>query len=767
MGTLPAELTSFIGRQRELSEIRRLLSASRLITLTGAGGVGKTRLAVRVADQVRHTFPDGAWLIELGDLHDPALLAQTVTAAFGIRDADEDPPARLTEYLRGKSMLLVLDNCEHLAEACARFARDLLAAAPDIRILATSRHVLAVEGERVYAVEPLAVRPVRDLADAVSLDAVTLFTERATAVSSGFSLDADNWAGVVEVCRRLDGLPLAIELAAVWVRTLSVDELLDRLDDTFQLLSRNALAPQRQKSLVGTIDWSYLLCTPRQRLLWTRLSVFAGGFHLDAAEEVCAGDGIERADVLALVAALVDKSLVQTTHDRAPTRFRMLQTIREYGRQKLAEAGDEPTMRDRHSEYFHRLAANAQRDWDTGAHQVQVYTTTRRDHANLRTALEHDFSTPGRYAAGLDLVVTLHFFWLHCGHLTEGRLWLARALGVNEGASRNRARALWISGYAACLMGEPRAALPLLQEADEWGRRHNDVVVLGHTEMITAACHFLQGDFHNATTLFREANERFSAIPGFTSIKVLSLGTIGQSEAWAGDPATAIAVAERGLAICDSTGELRARTHLLYARSLGQWMLGDHDAAEAGLLRGVRTARQFNDILSAAICIAFLAWTAAAMGRAELAAERLGVADRVWPLVGGKVLLGQPRALAQHATCEHETREALGDARYRTAFKRGAEAATSFEAALAHILGENVPAPTPAAPVTREPSEPELTTRELEVAELVAEGLTNKEIAQRLVISRRTVESHVDHILGKLGFSSRSRIPGWLVERRS
>jgi predicted ATPase/DNA-binding CsgD family transcriptional regulator len=765
MGTLPAELTSFVGRQRELVEIRRLLSAGRLVTLTGAGGVGKTRLALRVADQVAHTFPDDVWLIELGDLHDPALLVQTVGAVFGIRDAGEDPPARLAEYFSNKSVLLVLDNCEHLDEACARLATELLAGAPDLRILATSRHVLSVEGERVYSVPPLAVPAVHELADAAGLDAVTLFADRASAVSTGFTLDSDNWATVAEVCRRLDGLPLAIELAAVWLRTLSVDELLDRLDDTYQLLRPNPVAPQRHKSLTGTIDWSYQLCTPRQRALWTRLSVFAGGFHLDAAEAVCSSDELEAGDVLGLLAALVDKSIVQTAPDRAPTRFRLLQTIREYGRRKLAEAGDEVALGDRHSEYFHRLAVRAQCDWDTGTDQVEVYATVMRDQANLRAAIDHDLSSPDRHAAGLDLVVTLHFFWLHCGHVTEGRLWLARALAVNPRPSRDRARALWISAYAACLMGEPAAARPLIRKSEEWGRQDGDAVVLGYADMLTAACHFLEGDFSTATTLFHEAYTRFAAIPGHVSIKVLSLGTVSQSEAWGGDPATAVTIAQQGLAESDATGELRARTHLLYSRSLGQWMLGEHEAAETGLLRGLRTARQFNDVLGAALSVELLSWTAAATGRTELAAERLGVANRVWPLVGGKAMMGLRRMIDEHAACERDVRETLGDARFRTAFKRGVEASIGFDPALAHLLGENVAPPTPVAPV-RDTSEPELTSRELEVAELVAEGLTNKEIAQRLVISRRTVESHVDHILGKLGFSSRSRIPAWLAQRR-
>ncbi|MDX6280050.1 MAG: hypothetical protein QOH03_1121, partial [Kribbellaceae bacterium] len=313
MGTLPAELTSFVGRRQELLDVRALLATSRLVTLTGPGGVGKTRLALRTAVQVRRTFPDGVWLVELAALREPTLLARTIGVALGLRDADEDPVARLTDYLSDRSLLLVLDNCEHLAADCAALVRRLLPAAPGIRVLATSRHVLGVEGEHVYSVPPLAI------GELVS-DAVRLFADRGAAVSTGFVVDPVNGASVTEICRRLDGIPLAVELAAAWLRVLSVSELLDRLD---------ALS---SKSLAAALEWSHDLCSPEEQSLWARLSVFAGGFDLAGAEAV--GGGLD------VLAGLVDKSIVQREQRGGATRFRLLEPVRQYGLRRLREAGE-------------------------------------------------------------------------------------------------------------------------------------------------------------------------------------------------------------------------------------------------------------------------------------------------------------------------------------------------------------------------------------------------------------------------------------------
>ncbi|MER6800112.1 ATP-binding protein, partial [Amycolatopsis mediterranei] len=344
-GNLPAELTSFVGRRHELGEAKRLLATARLVTLTGAGGVGKTRLALRVAADVRRAFPDGVWLVELADVGDPHLVPNTVATAFGLR-VTSDQAAGLAEYLEDKQLLLVLDNCEHVADECATLVAKLLAVSAGLRVLATSRHTLHVEGEHLLHVEPLPV-PGDEDAGGGPVEAVTLFADRAAAVSPGFELTPDNRATVSRICRRLEGIPLAIELAAVRVRVLAVDQVLERLDDRLGLLtSRPAAVQPRRRTLEAAIDWSFELCTPAEQRLWAQASVFPGGFDLDAAEGVCvpAADGGSALDV---VAGLVDKSVLSRQNGTFGRHawYRMLETVREYGGARLAAGGDEAGVR--------------------------------------------------------------------------------------------------------------------------------------------------------------------------------------------------------------------------------------------------------------------------------------------------------------------------------------------------------------------------------------------------------------------------------------
>ncbi len=344
-GALPAELTSFVGRRRELSETRRLLASGRMLTLTGVGGVGKTRLALRMAAEVRRTFPDGVWFVELAALQDPQLVPHTVANTLELRQVSADASSDLADYLETKSLLVVLDNCEHLTDACAVLASKLLAAAPDLRILATSRHVLGVEGEQILSVPPLSTPDAEAevaAGDPTRYESVSLFLDRAASVAPGFAISEANRAAVVELCRRLDGIPLAIELAAVWLRILSPAQILERLEDRFRLLaSGRPAAPARQQTLDATVGWSFDLCSPAEQVMWARLSVFSGGFDLEAAEEVCAGDGISRDDVLNLVASLVNKSIVlrhqATEHHTA--WYQMLESIRQYGAGRITDAG--------------------------------------------------------------------------------------------------------------------------------------------------------------------------------------------------------------------------------------------------------------------------------------------------------------------------------------------------------------------------------------------------------------------------------------------
>ena len=358
-GALPAELTTFVGRRRELSEARRLLGSSRMLTLTGPGGVGKTRLALRVAAEARRTFPDGVWFVELATLTDPQLLSHTVANALELRQVSSDPAADLAAYLEQKRLLVVLDNCEHLTDACAVLASKLLAAALDLRIVATSRHLLGIEGEQILQVPPLSVPDTDVLAgDATHYESVRLFLDRATAVAPDFAITDANRAVVIELCRRLDGIPLAIELAAVWLRVLAPTQILDRLEDRFRLLtSDRSAALARHQALEATVGWSYGLCSVEEQLMWARLSVFSGGFDLEAAEDVCSGDGVSRSEVLDRIASLVNKSVIvrhQAT-DRSAAWYQMLEVIRQYGVQRLDDA-QVRALQVRHRDHYRSVA---------------------------------------------------------------------------------------------------------------------------------------------------------------------------------------------------------------------------------------------------------------------------------------------------------------------------------------------------------------------------------------------------------------------------
>lgn len=768
MGMLPADVTSFVGRRQELQDVRGMLAAGRLVTLTGTGGVGKTRLALRAAARVQRTFPDGAWLVELAAVQDPALVAKTIGMTLGLRDAEEDPAGRLAEYLRDRALLLVIDNCEHLAAVCAALVARLLPVAPGIRVLATSRHVLGVDGEYVYRVPPLAVGTVRDLAAAEALDVVRLFKDRAAAASGGFTIHQQNWVQIVEMCRRLEGIPLAVELAAAWTRVLSVDDLLDRMGT----LLTGPRAAGRSQTLTATLDWSHQLCAPNEQRLWAGLSVFAGGFDLSAAEAVCADGGIDAAEVPDLIAGLVDKSIVNPDRATTPTRFRLLETVREYGLRQLRAVGGEDAARIRHRDHYLRLAERWSAQWRRSIAQFDIQAEARSEHANLRAALGFSLGRRDQEATGLRLAVMLHFHWLFCGHAAEGRRWLEQALNLYPEPSRDRAKALGILAFALSLMGYGSATYSLAQEADAWAREHDDPDMLAHTVFSLGAYYFLTGDTEKASPLFREAITRFEALGEPSSFLLQIHAAVAQAELWQGHLAEGTAFAVRGLELCAGTDEQSARGGLLFARALGQWMQGSYEEAASDVTRAVRLAHAFNDVLGAVTWLELLCWTTAALGRLERAAELLGVAHRLWAMGGGQPLLGSLQMVDAHEACERDIIDALGHERYQAAFDRGAAASAGFDQAISYAVGTANDTPTTPG-ISAPPTGAEiparwapLSEREYQVAELVAEGLTNKDIALRLVISRRTAESHVVHILDKLGFNSRSQIATWLVSGR-
>jgi predicted ATPase len=420
---LPAPITSFIGRERELADIQQFLAAARLVTLTGAGGVGKTRLALRAAAEAAGGYADGVWLVELAPLADPALVPHAVAAALGVRDKAGLPLRQtLKQWIGAKRTLLLLDNCEHLAEGCADFVEDLLGGCPSLQVLATSREPLGASGEVVWRVPSLDLPDAHTAAttDQVNAHAATqLFVERARAARPDFVVTSQNASAIVELCRRLDGIPLAMELAATRIRLLSIENISARLDDRFRLLSEGRrTAPPRQQTLRATLDWSYALLEDSERQLFNRLSVFAGGWTLEAAEAVCAGEGIDPADVLNLMGRLVDQSLVMADERGSQVRYRLLETVREYAAEKLVGSGVSAIIGGRHRDWF--LAQAERSRWDIFDPDHVAWLGRELD--NFRVALRWSIQR-GEVEVGLRLANATSAFWYQVGAYTEGRSW--------------------------------------------------------------------------------------------------------------------------------------------------------------------------------------------------------------------------------------------------------------------------------------------------------------------------------------------------------
>jgi predicted ATPase/DNA-binding CsgD family transcriptional regulator len=749
VGNLPAELTSFVGRRRELGEAKRLLAAARLLTVTGAGGVGKTRLASRVAAEVRRGFADGVWLVELADLRDPQLLPNTVATAFDLRGTG-DEAARLAEYLEDKQLLLVLDNCEHIADECTVLVEKLLASAGHLRVLATSRHALHTEGEHILHLDPLAVPPTEDGGE--PFESVTLFVERAAAVLPGFELTAGNKAAVARICRKLEGIPLALELAAVRLRVLSVDQLEARLDDRFGLLTTGPrTARARQRTLEAAIDWSYGLCSPDEQRLWARLSVFPGGFDLDAAEHIGTG-GPHDATLLDVLTGLVDKSVLSRTDGTFGWQawYRMLETVREYATGKLAEEGGVPDVLARQAEYYVALARRYRAE-GFGPRQLEWVGRLRREHANLRAALEYCLSTPDRVGVAVDIAASLWNFWFGGGLLREGYRYLCRGLDLYGEATMVRARALYAASFLAIQTGAGDTAADMLAELGALAEELDDERLrAGHAEC-TGMATFFAGDLPSGAELLERALHGYRAA-GDALLVFDTLVLLAAVRFFLGDQRGAEAAAE-ALELSERHEARWSRGYALWAVAIHAWRADRCVEATNLLLEAI--ALRLADRTLLAFLIEALAWCQSSEGEHERAARLLGGAAAVWRLSGARVGEMSPYQ-GFDEQCATAARESLGESSYETAFAAGA--GLSQDEVITYALAEK-----PARPTKRSrPAEPGgLTRRELEIAELVAQGMSNKDIAATLVIGRRTVETHVENILVKLGFTSRTQVASW------
>ncbi|WP_282703968.1 LuxR C-terminal-related transcriptional regulator [Streptomyces sp. CC219B] len=968
-----AEPTRFIDRRAELASGRALLAISRLVTLTGPGGVGKTRLALRLADRVRRTFPDGVRTVHLSGLDDPDLVPLAAADALGLHDHSARPPlTALVEHVRDRRLLLVVDNCEHLLTACAELAAALLRGTHGVRILATSRHRLGLTEEHLLDVRPFpvpdpdddpnagtafpaarprpgphsappdrthadtppptstpvphgrtrthaagpraastvratspptapdghlarAVPPPPTAADrhpagvvtpaapgadrhlaggvtsaaAVADDqppgaapltptaahrhptgnlpppptaadgrsaggallasagadgclaggvpstpavadggsaggallasagadghpargmastpagadrhpALALFADRAAAVVPGFRLTAANRAAVARLCRRLDGLPLAIELAAGRLRDLTLDQLLADLDDHYRLLAD--AAPDtlpRHQTLRAAIDWSHELCTPHERLVWARVSVLAGGFDPETAEAVC-GETRGGGDVLEALVGLVDKSVLCREAGPGQTvRYRLLDTLRHYGLDRLRERpGEEAAARRRQRDWMQRRAAACERAW-FGPGQREIVARLRADQDNLRAALDFSLGAPGEQRAGLRLAGTLWFYWHACGAPREGCHWLARALAANPEPTPERARALWVAGLLAAGTQDFGQGRRLAEEGRALARDLGEAAEAAHADYVVGVITLFSDDLPAALTHFEAAAAR-GRVPGqHLSLVGLDRVELACALNFLGEADRAVAVCEEARRLCVRHGEEWVHSYLLRMLALACAVKRDWAQAERHARHALRLKSAVNDVIGIALTLDLLAHVATEQdGDAhERAAVLLGGADRVWADID-RDRWGAATLMTTRRASEHRAREALGGPAYQRAYRRGraldldrlvahaldtdsGEAGEAREAGVPGEAGRAGPAggPTPPAP---------LTPRESQVAELVAQGLANQQIADRLVIARRTAEGHVERILNKLGLNNRNQLATWMTTR--
>ena len=765
--TLPVALTSFVGRQKEVAEVRRLLQTTRLLTLSGAGGVGKTRLALEVAATLASDYQHGVFLVELAALADAALVPHAVAAALGVREEAGRPlPVALANALQPRQLLILLDNCEHLVEACAFLASDLLQVCPRLTILATSRESLGIGGEVIWRVPSLSLLwPLGPMSaeQSVESEAVRLFAARAADAVPGFQLTAQNTLSVARVCYELDGIPLAIELAAARLKVLSVEQIAERLDDRLRLLTGGSrTAVPRQQTLRGTLDWSYELLSAAERRVFHRLAVFRGGWSLDAGEAVCGEEGIEPGEVFEVLARLVDQSMVQTEPAADGTvRYRLLETLRHYAAEKLQACGEEALAftRGRHAAFFLRLAERAEPELRRGQ-QAAWLNRLEREHDNLRQALawavEQRDPEPGLRLGG-----ALARFWLVRGHLDEGHQWLDRLLALplaSDACTLGRAAALSGAGRLAWTRGEYDRAEALLRRSLVLRRELADAPGVAAALYELALVVTDRGQHSEARALAEQALAGWRALDDTWGMAA-ALNLLGELKRAAGDLQSARGMYEESRRLFEAVQDRRGVAIATHNLAVVAGELGDPESATA-LHRSILPLKQeLGDREGIACSLINLARLAAVAGDWQRAARLSGAAEAEREAIGA-VLPPYERTL--HARTIESAREALGGPTFAALMGRGRSMALHEAIGLALASAE----PGRAAGASTGPADlcAALTPREREVAALIARGLTNRQIAQALIITPGTAALHVEHIRTKLGAHSRAQIATWFVQ---
>ena len=757
---LPLQLSSFIGRERELGAVKRLLGASRLVTLTGAGGSGKTRLSLQAAAGLLGAYTDGVWFVSLASLSEAALVPQAVATVLGVR---EQPNRTLTvslaENLRHNQLLLILDNCEHLVGACAKLAESLLQSCPHLSILASSREALNIAGESVYRVpslplpDPQAPLP----ADLAQYGAFQLFVERATAARPDFALTPANAAAVAWICQRLDGMPLAIELAAAKVKVMGIDQIGARLDDRFRLLtggSRTALP--RHQTLRAAIDWSYNLLSGAERMLLGRLSVFSGGWTLVAVEVIGAGEPLDALAVIDLLTSLIDKSLVNAGEAGGETRYSMLETLRQFAREKLLASEEHHHIRDLHLEYFLTVAEES----GSLLGRADKFWLDRldREHDNMRSALDW-CAESGQGVAGLRLADTLASFWYTRDYQGEGRMHLKRMLAQPSAAARSvgRASALIASGFLEHRHGDSIGARALLEESLSIATEAQDAQIMGLALEYLGDVVSSQGDHATASSMLERSVAIWRALNNSGELG-RTLILLGEVELLQARYIQAQELLEESVALIRAAG---TRNGLAWSqRRLAQAIAGQGDYRPAVALSQASLALnvELGDRQGVAGSLAALAAVAAAQGQVQRAARLYAAVEALVeamarPLISYDLVAWQRDVAVLRAT--------LDPAALATLWAEGR--AMTMDQAIAEAqaisVSERPPRPAPVAPIPAG-----LTAREVEVLRLLAHGLTDAQIAETLVISPRTVNAHLRAIYSKLGVTTRTAAARYVAE---
>jgi predicted ATPase len=698
------EHTDFVGRRAELAGIAAMLAERRLVTIVGPGGVGKTRVALVAAAQAADGYPDGPWIVELSGLRDAALLPNTVASVLGLPEQDARSALdAVLEYLRDRRLLLILDTCEHVLDACADLTQAVLREAPGVSVLATSRQPLDMAAEHTFQIGPLPVPESDWLAAADGLaesgDAVELFALRAAAAVPGFEVTTGNAADVIRLCRQLDGIPLAIELATVQLRALPLPELVKRLDHRFAVLTGGQPgALPRHQTLRTAIEWSHELCSPAEQRLWARLSVFAGSFSLAAAEEVCAEVSLERPDVVSALIGLVDKSVVLREGDS----YRMLDTLREFGAEQLEASGELAACRARH---IARYLAMAQY---FGAHfcdedQMDRYHELREVHANLRAALEYalepdgepgsgepEFGEPDgapgrasgtlvtavaqdRWRAGTDLASSLYGYWQISGLLGEGAYWLTKALDVFPEPGHERARALVSRGFLRSFQGDILNSLADCEAGTAMALALADDPVTARGYQYMTLTLTFAGRHEEAATVGEEARARLRACGDYAG-ELMLLAELGHLHQLAGRPDQCVAVAGEGLAILGpDTREQWIKCYLLFVSGVALFQMEGREAeCDAVLRKALAGKQELGDVIGMGYALDVLGWLSLKTGSPAKAAWLLGAADPMWERGGSVRFSGTAIMEEIHQQALTTARSALGGERYAAEYTAGA-----------------------------------------------------------------------------------------------